>query len=248
MRFLVVYQNFSKPAQEVVDRLGVEDVTVLIVRKDEREACDEVVDELKAHPNAPTALCHIHRKYKKSIASLVDIQCEIKGKKFRPDDQVLMAWLRPPETVEESFDKPSTAMVAASASAEHLVIADGALEHADKVAQHRWRFASRSADILARYAGGESLGPLRNWKEQHGVEFATNGRVRYEYRVISKGKEVKGSTEWHLKEGDNTTRESAARIYFARVEVGGDEKVLVFYVGPHPSDGSYSVKIDCDGQ
>ncbi|HFE45625.1 MAG TPA: hypothetical protein ENJ18_09030 [Nannocystis exedens] len=65
-------------------------------------------------------------------------------------------------------------------------------------------------------------------------------------RATSKGKDTEGTTDWHLKEGDKTTRESAARIYFERVEVAGEVKVLVFYLGPHPDDRKYSVCIDCD--
>jgi len=246
MRFLVVYQDFSKPAQEVVDRLGVEDVTVLIVRKGEREASAEFVADLQAHPNAPTAVCQVARKFKKSIEALVDIQ--YKPKKFRPDDQQLVNWLLPPDTVDESYLAPTKALTNAVLKAKHLVAADGALEHADELAKHRWKFANRSADLLARYSEGEDLGPLRNWKESHGVDFAANGRVSYEYVVTSKGEDAAGITEWHLKEGDKTTTKSAARIYFERVEVGGEVKVLVFYVGPHPDDGKYSVRIDCDDE
>ena len=33
-----------------------------------------------------------------------------------------------------------------------------------------------------------------------------------------------------------------------RVEVAGDVKVLIFYAGPHPDDGKYSVCIDCDDE
>jgi len=246
MRFLVVYQDFSRPAQEVVDRLGVEDVTVLIVQKGEREVSAEFVAKLQKHPNAPTAVCQVVRKFKKSIAALVDIQYT--AKKFRQDDQQLANWLLPPETVDESYLAPAEAITNAILEAKHLVAADGALEHADKLAGHRWKFANRSADLLARYAEGEDLGPLRNWKESHGVDFAANGRVSYEYVVSSKGEDAKGITEWHLKEGDKTTRESAARIYFECVEVAGEVKVLIFYVGPHPNDGKYSVCIDCDDE
>lgn len=244
MRFLVVYQDFSNLAQELVVRLGVGDVTVLIVRKGEREASAKLQAELAAYPAAPTAVCQVVRQFRKSIEPLVDVQYV--AKKFRADDQQLVSWLDPPEAEDELLVSPTEALTNALLAEKDLVAADGALKHADEITKHRWRFANRSAALLARYAKGEDLGPLRNWKESRGVDFAANGRIRYEYVVISNGETVEGSTEWHLKEGDNTTRESAARIYFERVEVGGEVKVLVFYVGPHPEDGSYSVHIDCD--
>lgn len=116
-----------------------------------------------------------------------------------------------------------------------------ALKHADDLVEHRWEFAALGAELLARYALGESLGPLRNWKSAHGVDFATNGQVTYKYRGSSGSETCDGRTDWHLKEGDNTTRESAARIYFARVEFSSGTRVVVFYVGPHPKDGERAV-------
>jgi len=101
---------------------------------------------------------------------------------------------------------------------------------------------------LARYADGEDLGPLRNWKDNYGVDFAPNGRVKHEYVITWRGHEREGTTEWHLKEGDKTERESAARIYFERVDFETEVKVVVFYVGPHPEDGTSSVYVDCNNE
>lgn len=244
MRFLVIYQDFSKPAQELVDRLCIDDVQVLIVRRGEREPSAEFLKVLEQHPNAPTAVCQVVRSFKQSIEAALDIQYVTK--KFRVDDQQLTNWLLPVDAEKDAIVAPSEALAAAVQRAEHLVVADGALDHADELAAHRWKFANLSASLLARYADGEDLGPLRNWRQAHGVDFAANGRVRYSYLISANGADVEGSTEWHLKEGDNTTRESAARIYFERVEVGGRVKICIFYVGPHPSDGNYSVCIDCD--
>lgn len=244
MRFLIVYQDFSEPARQLVNRLGVEDVTVLRIRKGERKASAEFLATLQAHPNAPAAVCQVVRKVRKSIEAFVDIQ--YLTNEFRPDDQQLAEWLLPPDTVKKQLLAPSRALSNAIRNTKHLVAASGALEHADELAKHRWKFANQAADLLSRYAEGEDLGPLRNWKESHGVDFALSGQVRYKYVVTFKGEDVEGITEWHLKEGDKTTKEGAARIYFDRVEVGGDVKVLVFYVGPHPDYGAYSVRVDCD--
>lgn len=224
----------------------MEDVVLRIVLKGKTEASEEFKEELRAHPCAPTAICSVNRKFKNSIKALVDIQYE--AKKYRKDDQQLENWLLPLDNINEALLSPAEALNNAIRETQHLVAADGALRHADEIAKHRWKFANRSANLLARYAKDEDLGPLRNWKEDYGVDFAANGQVRYEYEVISKGEHVNGITEWHLKEGDNTTRKSAARIYFERVEIGREVKVVVFYVGPHPDDGEHSVQIDCDDE
>lgn len=244
MRFLVVYQDFSRPAQDLVDRLGVEDVIVVIARKGEKQASAAVLAHLRAYPSAPTAVCQLARNFRKSIEPLVDIQYT--AKKFRLNDQQLVSWLVPRNIDQEEFVAPADALAEAVLKAKRLVAANGALDHANKLAKHRWKFANRSADLLARYAEGEDLGPLRDWKKRHGVDFAANGRVRYTYTVTSKGEDIRGTTEWHLKEGDKTSTKSAARIYFEFVTVAGEERVLLFYAGPHPKDGSYSVYIDCD--
>jgi len=54
---------------------------------------------------------------------------------------------------------------------------------------------------------------------------------------------AKGSTQWHLKAGDRTTRESAARIYFDVVKVASAHLVVILYAGPHPKDGTYSAVV-----
>lgn len=244
MRFLVVYENFSKPAKELVDRLGVKDVSVLLVRKGENRASSDLLSALKKYPDAPTAVCQIVRGVRKSLEDVVDIQYATK--EFRANDQQLAHWLLPADTQRTPLLAPSQAVAAAEQRAEHLVVAFGALQHADEIASHRWRFTNTSAELLRRYAEGEDLGANRNWKQAHGVDFATNGRVRYEYEISSNGAKVKRSTEWHLKEGDHTSREGAARIYFDHVQVGVNWKVCILYVGPHPADGDYSVRIDCD--
>lgn len=243
MRFLVVYQDFSQPAQKLVEQLCPNDVRILLVRKGEREASAGFLEEFKKYPKAPTAVCQVVRTFRKSIEPLLDIQYTTN--KFRPDDQQLKEWLRPNAIEKEAPLAPSKALKEAALTAKHLVFANDALNSADELADHRWKFINTSALLLARYANGENLGPLRNWKQTHGVDFAPNGQVRYIYSISMDGAKAEGCTEWHLKEGDNTTRESAARIYFARVDMSGSVRICVFYVGPHPEDGDHPIFIDC---
>jgi len=244
MRFLFVYQDYSEQAQTLLDELDVRDVTVIVCRKGANAPTADEIALLVASSNAEAAACEINRKYRRSVAPYVDFCCE--PKKFRIEDQQLRAWLVPPTAVASQWVAPRQAMTNASKQSVHLVIADGALDHADELASHRRRFVNLSADLLARYANREDLGPLREWKRRHQVDFAANGRVKFDYSVSAAGTKRSGSTEWHLKEGDNTSRESAARIYFERADIGGAIKVVVFYVGPHPKDGTYVALVDCD--
>jgi hypothetical protein len=235
MRFLFVYQDYAEPARKLLDELQVDDVTLIIARKNAQAPTDDEVTMLNKHAGADAAACGINRKYRKRAAEFLTFCCE--PKKFRFEDQQLREWLVPKGRIEVSRKKPSDAFRAAAQRSAALVLHPDALNHADELVEHRWRFAETGAALLARYAAGEQLRALREWKQKFAVDFAANGRVSFKYKWTCESEYREGKTEWHLKEGDNTTRESAARIYFARVEFSGGARVVVLYVGPHPDDG-----------
>ena len=239
MRFLFVYQDYAEPARKLLDELQVRDVTLIIARKNSQAPTDDEVRFLELHRGAEAAACEINRKYRKSAASFVSFCCE--PKKFRFEDQQLREWLVPKERVVVKYGKPSAAFRDAAQRTPALVLHPDALKFADDLVEHRWQFATLGANLLARYASGESLGALRDWKSTHGVDFAANGRVAFKYKGTCAEESRDGRTEWHLKEGDNTTRESAARIYFARVEFSSGSRIVVLYVGPHPEDSERSL-------
>jgi hypothetical protein len=239
MRFLFVYQDYSEQARKLLDDLAVRDVTLIIARKNANTPTADEIKLLEAHRGADAAACEINRKYRKSAAPYVTFCCE--PKKFRFEDQQLREWLVPKDRVGAACGRPSAAFLAAARRTSMLVLHPDALKFADDLIKHRWEFATVGADLLARYALGESLGPLRDWKAARGIEFAATGRVAYKYRGTCGTEMRDGRTEWHLKDGDNTSRESAARVYFVRVAFSSGPRVIVFYVGPHPEDGERSI-------
>lgn len=241
MRFLFVYQDYAQQARSLLEQLLVRDVTIVVVRKNAVEPNQEEMNLLRRHLGATAAACEVNRKYRKNIDPLVTLCCE--PKKFRIDDQVLREWLVPTEAARPSLKRPSAAFADALRASSSLVLHHGALTEADDAAEHRWEFVRLSAEILVRYANGEVLGPMRNWKGEHGVDFAANGRVAFKFRVACDGQVREGRTEWHLKEGDATTRESAVRIYFTRVEFPSGQRVIVFRVGPHPEEAEYTATV-----
>lgn len=239
MRFLFVYQDYSKQALKLLEELQVLDVRVIIARKGAQAPTGDEIKLLEAHRGAEAAACEINRKYRKSAAAYVSFCCE--PKKFRFEDQQLREWLVPRDRIVVQYGKPSAAFQDAAQRQPALVLHPDALNFADDIDKHRWKFVTLGASLLARYAAGEQLGALRDWKPTHGVDFAANGRVAFKYKGTCEGESRNARTEWHLKEGDRTTCESAARIYFARVEFSSGARVVVFYVGPHPDDGDRSV-------
>jgi hypothetical protein len=181
------------------------------------------------------ALCEIDRSYRKSLGNL---DFGIQSKVFRADDQNLRNWLLPPPpAIREVTPAPTLSFNKVCGENARLVLADRALERADEIAEHRWLFVSKAANLLARLSRGDDLGSMRDWTHLHGVPFAANGKVKYSFRLPNQ--RMWKTIEWHLKEGDHTTPESAARIYFCREAVGGIDHIIVFYVGPHPPSGTY---------
>jgi hypothetical protein len=241
MRFLFVYQDYAQPARELLDELQVSDVTLIVARKNAMAPTDDEILVLRAYRGADAAACEVNRKYRKRAAEYVEFCCE--PKKFRFEDQQLREWLVPKGHVTVAYEKPSATLLAAANRSPNLILHADALHFADQLVEHRWRFVTASADLLARYADGEQLGALRDWKQNFAVDFAANGPVSFKYKWSHVSEYRDGRTEWHLKEGDNTTRESAARIYFARVEFSKGAKVVVLYVGPHPDKGERTLTL-----
>ena len=239
MRFLFVHQDYGEQAERLVAELGVQDVQVIIARKGSFGPTEAETAQLRANTGAEAAACELIRKYRKTVSPYV--QFTLEPKKFRIHDQVLREWLLPTDVSPVTFDPPSIAFRKAAARTPELVLHPDALNSANDIANHRWRFASQSAEILERFAAGEALGAPQDWKAKYGVDFAPNGRVGFRYVSTCGEQSCRGKTEWHLKEGDNTSPEGAARIYFVRLEHSGGMRVVVFYVGPHPADGVRSI-------
>lgn len=240
MRFLFVYQDFATQARNLVGELLVRDVQVVVARKGEVFPNAAEIEMLKKHPGAEAAACQLNRKYRKNVEQYVSFT--VAPKKFRFGDQVLREWLVPSDQQADAVAAPSAAFREADRVSALLRLHSRALDRSDDLDPTRWSFAAAAANLLARLASGEDLGPLREWGERHGVAFAANGQVRYRWTLRHDGEFSDGVSEWHLKAGDKTTAERAARIYFQPVDVGGQKLVLVFYVGPHPQDGVDSLE------
>lgn len=241
MRFLFVYQDYKEQAQQLIDELGIRDVTLIVARKNANGPTADDLALLQLHRGAAAAACEINRKYRKSASLFVQFSYE--PKKFRIGDQQLREWLAPKPLDSITIQRPSLAFRRVARDRPDMVLCPDALELADDVAEHRWAFVHHGACLLGQYAAGDILVPLRDWKARYGIDFAANSRVRFRYRIWSGDTCYQDKSEWHLKQGDKTTRESAARIYFARVELSSGPKVVIFYVGPHPPDGEYAIEI-----
>ncbi|MEA9753722.1 hypothetical protein VDG64_00675 [Xanthomonas campestris pv. raphani] len=233
MRYIFVYQDFFGTVEQLLAELGVTDVEVILVKKGQQAVSEAELQRLQS-TGGSCVLIQVERRFKKSLG---DVEIAHFIKQFRLKDKVLQGWLLPDPPPEEGCAAPKAAFLQAAADCCWLVFADSALSRADEIASIRWAFVNRAAQLLRRLAMGEQLGPMREWEGRFDVNFANNGQVRYAFNPPKH--QHRQAVEWHLSAGKRTTAEAASRIYFDHRQIGGISHVLVFYVGPHPADGTY---------
>lgn len=120
----------------------------------------------------------------------------------------------------------------------HIIIAKNALETCDQVAEHRRDFFRIAADALIKMVdkNGE-VGPIDAFFRDLRLEHAQTGGISTTLTVIRDGKQVHHrTTHTHLKQGDNTTPQAAARIYYQGFHWEQQYYVAILYAGPHPED------------
>lgn len=236
MRYLFVYDRKVAAVEQLLAELKISDVKVFAVEKRQRAIDPALLREIIDH-QIKVALCEVDRDFRRSFGR---VDFGFQSKKFRPGDKVLQDWLVPtPPPAVTKPPNPAKSFENISSTGTRVLLADHALDRADEISAHRWMFVQNAAKLLSRLAAGEVLGRREDWKRDFQVPFAGGGKVSFSYRL--EGDHGKREVNWHLKEGDRTTPEGAARIYFDERKILDVKHVLVFYVGPHPDNGVYDV-------
>lgn len=236
MRFLIVHKNYATDAKDLIAGSGVNDVKILLV-SGENEPKGEAEELLKRNPGASVAVVSVNRKYKKALAEIYEALVEQSVETVKGGHAALLQWIRGASSAAPAIQLPSEAFRAEVAREPKLILAHKALVSADAVAQHRYPFTNRAAKALAEYAKNNGVAPegLDRFFQDRRLHFAPNGQVEASLSIQQQGKkEIVVLSQWHLKEGDNTTPESAARIYFVHHSINGATLVFVSYCGPHP--------------
>ena len=132
---------------------------------------------------------------------------------------------------------PSAYFQSLAANNPRLLITTKSLEYADDVAEHRFDFLRRAADALDLYAREGSGGRIDAFFARSGLDHAQSGGITATL-TLHKGGEVvlTHACNTHLKQGDNTTRISAARVYYHAFMLDGHPHAALLYAGPHPDD------------
>jgi hypothetical protein len=131
---------------------------------------------------------------------------------------------------------PSDYFQSLAANNPRLIIPSRSLESADDVAVHRYEFLRRAADALDQYACGGSGGRIDAFFARHGLDHAQSGGITATLKLHKGGEVSTHECHTHLKQGDNTTRIAAARVYYYAFTLEGKSYAALLYAGPHPDE------------
>ncbi len=131
---------------------------------------------------------------------------------------------------------PSEHFRALAQSNARFLVTDGSLDECDDVPNHRRKFLIRCADSCSELVELRIEESLENYFEKRGLTHAQNGKEKGTLTITKGGKEVYGETrETHLKQGDNTSRQNATRVYYHYLSIEKFQYVGILHAGPHPT-------------
>jgi hypothetical protein len=162
-------------------------------------------------------------------------------KKTRPDTPFLNEVFR--QLIIEIFGDeeaplPSDYFRSISERNPNIIIAKAALDTCDQVAEYRRCFLRTAADALIELVDNNGqVGPMDAFFRNLGLEHAQTGGINTTLTVFRDGKRIhQKTTNTHLKKGDKTTLQAAARIYYQEFFIEQQCYVAILYAGPHPDD------------
>lgn len=152
---------------------------------------------------------------------------------------------------EEPINKsvPSDRFRKSKEDCDDYEILGNALDRCDEVAEVRHAFLKRSAEALedlCRKKGqvGMSLDAFFTKKR---APLAQTGGMQTSV-CLMKGTRLlhQSDSNMHLKEGENTTPQAAARVYFQHLTFKDKYRMYLMYAGPHPDEKHISCDVAWD--
>jgi len=130
---------------------------------------------------------------------------------------------------------PSEHFRALAESNPRFLVTSGSLDECDDVPNHRRKFLIKCADSCVELLGLKIDKALEEYFEGRGIGHAQNGKEKGTLTIKKDGKQLYSETrETHLKQGDNTTRQNAARVYYHYLSIEKLNYVGILHAGPHP--------------
>jgi hypothetical protein len=130
---------------------------------------------------------------------------------------------------------PSAALRAALGRNELLVVAEGIFDHCDDVAPLRHQFVADTLEAFLHFLINGAGGRIDAFFDSRGLPHAQSGGSLVKVEIWCAGKKLKKfSVQTHIKRGDHTTAEGAARIYYCVFQLKEFKYLGVLYIGAHP--------------
>lgn len=145
--------------------------------------------------------------------------------------------------VQEQNKFPSEFIKQLSQDCPQLLIADNALNECDNVALHRYEFICKAVTALTNAVTTGLTSRFDEYCANQGLLHAQTGGSTFTLRIHgSTAKQPDIVSKTHLKQGDKTTKEAAARVYYTFFVANDVRYVALLYAGPHPN-GDQSCKV-----
>lgn len=158
----------------------------------------------------------------------------------KPDTAIINAayqrlWLGMPALEPEAEPSPSEYFRQVADANPRILFAKDVFNCCDEVAAHRRDFLKRAVDALVDFAADGSGGRIDAFFREKGLDHAQTGGINVTLEVFLGTKSVHSeTTKTHLKQGEKTTPEGAARLYYQVFAHEGCTYVAILYAGPHP--------------
>jgi hypothetical protein len=160
------------------------------------------------------------------------------SRKSRPDQafQVALSARLQQHLLPVDTGLPPAEFIAKLASTcPRLLIAEGALDDCNAVAAHRYVFLRAAVTALVDAVEDDLSERFDEFCDKRGIHHAQTGGSLYSVTFAGTPKLAVVKCRTHLKRGDRTTREAAARVYYTFVDIDGVRHVALLHAGPHPS-------------
>ncbi|HHX6829270.1 TPA: hypothetical protein ACVGNB_001864 [Pseudomonas aeruginosa] len=141
------------------------------------------------------------------------------------------------QVIGEQLDVlPSEYIQGMVAQLPQLIVVNNAADLCDQVAKSRFPWIISAIDAFAEMirANGD-VGEHEPFFSQRGLILAQTGGISVGLDVHFEGRSIRDSeSSVHLKKGDHTTPQAAARIYYQVLSHRQKFYVFLLYIGPHP--------------
>ncbi len=149
-----------------------------------------------------------------------------------------------PAQTPASCEIPSVALRTSLGESNLLVAAEGIFDHCDGVSPLRYQFVKDTLEAFLHYVKNGAGGRIDAFFDSRGLTHAQSGGSIVKVEIWCAGKQLKAfSVQTHIKRGDHTSAEGAARIYYCLFQLKGFKYLGVLYIGAHP-DGEMTRWID----